>query len=389
MPYSIGDSKNDLAGIGHGRSVNKITNYNSAARRAAMNLLRQIDPEETIKIGQVTLYDDVTDYAAPVDLKEKKLIDVRPQVGRRVNDNLSNRMNKEFDLKKWDNWLTVVNDGGTKYLRVSKRLSPGAVAIDPMDAITNWSVSGDASNLSVDTLYSVSNGNSLKFDLAAAGASGILVNSTIFSKDLSAGSNTYAFFLWVYLPSATAITSVKLRFGNSAASYWEATGTIQLGTQRLGWNLFRFDWPAGAGTGAPSSSNITYIRLEFIYAGVAVSGVRVDKLFASLPKVWDVEYYSKFLFSASGTWQDTVTDDNTTVNLDSTSYILFLNEVALAGLQQIQGKDAIADRTYFYKQLYGDAQNNRGLYEEYRKDNPSQGEKVTSTYYTNLRFKRK
>lgn len=384
MSYTIQQAQDDLSGIVHGKTVNKITNINSTARRAANNLLAMIDPDETRKIAQITLYDGVTEYNAPTGLKGKKIIDFRPQVNRAQSDNLGNRLSKDFDMQEWGDWFTVMDDGGTKYLRVKAPLTPAASSVDPMDDDTSWTASGDASALTVDDLYSVSNGDSLKFTLAAAGASAILTNSAIVTSDLSDWESVASFFLWVYLPTATAITSVTLRFGTSATKYWEATGAIHQGSQRIGWNLFRFDWATATKTVAPNTPNsaaITYVRLAFAYGGTAAV-IRVDKLFASLPKIWDVEYYSKFLFSDAGTWQETVTDTSTTINLDTASYNLFLYEFALAGLQQIQGKDAAADRTYFYKELHGDAQK-QGLYKRYKTDNPSQAEKPTQTYYRN------
>lgn len=382
MSYTYQQAQDSLSGIVHGKTVNKITNINSVAQRAAQNLLAMIDPDETRKISQITLYDDVTDYDAPTGLKEKRVIDIRPQVNRNPSDNLGNRLSKDFDMKKWGSWFTVMDDGGTKYLRVKPIITPEANSIDPMDDDTHWTASGDASSLAVDDLYSVSNGSSLKFTLASSGSSGILTNSTISTVDLSDWENISAFFLWVYLPTSTAITSVTLRIGTSATKYWEMTGSIHQGSQRAGWNLFRFDWSTATKTSTPSSSVLTYVRLAFAYGGT-MAVVRVDKLFTSLPKIWDIEYYSKFIFSNSGTWAETPNGVTATINLDTASYNLFTYEFALAALQQIQGKDAIADRAYFYKELHGDAQK-EGLYALYKKNNPSQAEKPTQTYYNNF-----
>ena len=391
MSYTLQNAKDDLAGQIHGRSVSKVTNPDSAARRAGYKVLTQVDPEETKRFAQITLYDGVEDYALPMtDLKDKKIFDVRPQVNRSKNDNLSSRFSKDFDLKKQDNWLSVEYSDGTEFIRISKRLSPSSASIDAMDRVGSWLASGDASNLAVDNLYSVSDGSSLKFDLANAGSSGLVTNSAVTTRDLSDGEGSYAFFLWVYLPvSSTDITGVNLRFGSSPTSYWESTGTIHFGSQRQGWNLFRFDWPAGAGTGSPDSSAIDYIRIEITYGGTAVTGIRIDRLFASLPRIWTIGYYSSFIFKNGTTWSDVPNDDNATLNLGTTSFLLFEYEYALAALQQIQGKDAAADRSFFFKELYGDGQNSRGMYVEYRKNNPSQAEKVTQTWYTNTRFRRK
>jgi hypothetical protein len=386
MSYTISNVEDDLSGILHGKTVNKVTNIRSAERRAAQNLLAQIDPDETRRITTLTIYDGVTDYNAPSDLKEKRIVDVRPQVNRNLQDNFSNRLSKDFDRKVWGNWLTVMDDGGTKYLRIKATLTPAAQSVDPMDDTTHWVASGDASSLTTDDLYSVTNGTSLKFNLAAAGSSGILTNSAIDSMDLTDWLNTSSFFVSVYLQSATAITGVTLRIGSSSTKYWEMTGVLHRGSLKAGWNLYRFDWSGVSPTGIPTVSALTYARLAFAYGGSATV-IRVDKLFTSLPKIYDLEYYSKFLFSASSTWVETPVDGDTVVNLDTASYNIYTYEVALAALQQIQGKDALADRNYFFKQLYGDAQA-EGLYKLYKMNNPSQAEKPTQTYYGNTGWRR-
>ena len=389
--YNIQNVNDDISGILHGKTGNKVTNFFGVCRRAANNLLANINPAETRRYAQITLYDQVNNYAIPMDdLKESAIFDIRPQVNRHRSDNLSSRFSKEFDQKKWDNWFSIEDDHGTKYIRVSKRLNPGAAGIDPLDDMTGWTASGNASNLLLDRIYSITNGNSLRIDLAAAGSSGLLTKSTITTQDLSDWETSSSFFLWVYLPTAsTNITGVNLRIGSSATKYWEMAGVIHFGAQTIGWNLFRFDWSGATKTSTPDSSALTYVRIELTYGGTAVLGIRLDQLFSSLPKIWEIGYYSKFLFSNAGTWQDTVTDLSTTINLDVASYPIYINEVALEAVQQVQGKDAQADKDFIYKKLYTGVGDQQSLYASYKENNPNQREKVTQTTYTNLRFKRK
>ena len=140
MTYTIKQANDDLSGILHGKSINKITNPFSAARRAANNLLATIDPDETRQIGQITLYDRVIDYAAFADLKEKRVIDIRPQFSttrdRSGADNLGNRMSKDFDMRRrWGSWFTVMDNNGLKYFRVKANLTPSAVVLDSLDQL--------------------------------------------------------------------------------------------------------------------------------------------------------------------------------------------------------------------------------------------------------------
>ncbi len=391
MSFTIQNAQDELAGIVHGKTVNKITSINGAARRAAANVLSQIDPAETRRYVNITVYDGVQSYALPMtDLKENRIFDIRPQVNRHKSDNLSSRMSKELDLKKLDNWFTIEDDSGTKYFKTTKRLTPGRAAIDPLDSTTGWAASGDASGLAQDTLYTQGDGDSLKFNLNASGTAGLITKAALPAIDISNGQDVGAFFLWVYLPTlSTNITGVKLRVGTGAGAYWEMTGAIHFGSQQVGWNLFKFLWSGATKTGSPVSTAITYVRMEFDYGGTAVGGIRIDDLFMSIPRIWVIGYYSKFLFNNNGTWQETVTDGSTSINLDTMSFNIFVYEFGLEALQQIAGKDAAADRVSCREKLFGDGQNQRGLYAEYRKNNPTQTEKMTQTTYSNLSFRRK
>lgn len=392
--YSIQNVSDDLSGILHGKTGKRITNFFGVCRRAASNLITHIDPDETRMYAPITLYDGVDDYALPMnDLKEKAIFDVRPQIRRRRRDNLSLRFSKEFDQKKWDNWFTIEDADGTKWIRVSKRLDPAKSSVDPMDGSTTWTLSGGATNLVVDNLYSVSDsGSSLRIDLSGS-SPGFLTNVsdafTVAASTLSDWVSAASFFLWVYQPkSATDITTVKLRIGSDANNYYEMTGVIHFGSQQQGWNLFRFDWVNATKVGNPNSTSLSYARVELDYP-TPVLGVRLNNLFASLPKIWEIGYYSKFLFNNAGTWQDTVADYSTTINLDTASYNLYLYEVALEASQQVMGKDALADRKAIYDKLYTGVGDVPSLYQSYMNNNPAQREKTTQTYYTGLRYKRK
>lgn len=391
MSYSISEVEDDLSGIVHGKTVNKITNLPSAERRAARNLLAKIDPDETRRITQITLYDKVLDYAVPTDLKEKRIVDIRPQYdpnnSRNASDNLGNRLSKDFDLRRgWGSWFTLMNDGGTPYIRVKAQLTPEALTLDDLTVLDGWVAIASAQNLAVEDI--IHQQGALQFDIAA-GASGYIQSSTITSQDFTDLVNVSSAFLELYIPTATAlaaIISIDLQWGNDNTTnfYNRTITTPHLGSLKVGKNLLRFDWNGSTKHGIPDNTKIDSSRITINTNSTPISALIVSNLFFSIGRIWDMEYYSKYLFSDSGIWSPNVTDGDTTINLDEASYNLFLYELALAGLQQIQGKDAKTDRDYFYKELYGDGQEVEGLYPLYKKNNPSQTEKPTQTYYSNL-----
>lgn len=396
MPYSISQAQDDLAGIIHGKTVNKVTNIDSVARRSAQNLLAMIDPDETRRIATITIYDKILDVAAPSDLKEKRIIDIRPQFdtnnSRFGSDNLGNRLSKDFDLRRgWGSWFTVMNDGGTQYLRVKAELTPQATTLDTLDTLGSWVTGGDASNILLESI--IFSQGAIQFDIAAGvnPTTGYVQNVAITSEDLTDLANKSSGFFVLYIPSTAAlaaITSVDLRWGNDVtANYYNRTVTTpHFGSLRVGKNIMRFDWNGATKTGTINLTKIDSARISVTTNGTAISALIVSNLMFSVGRIWDIEYYSKYLFNNDGTWQDTVTDGDTTLNLDTASYNLFLYEFALNVLQQIQGGDYAADRIYFQRLLYGEG-DVVGLYAKYKMNNPSQTEKPTQTYYNNLNWR--
>jgi hypothetical protein len=391
MSYTIGDVENDLEGRLHGTSVSSVTNLNSVYRRAAMNLLNKIDPEPTRVIGQITLYDKVYDYASPTDLKQNRIIDIRPQSDsnqeRDADDNLRQKLSKDFDRGKESasSWVTTMFNKGTKYLRISKRFSPGATSLDSLDETTGWSAGSSASGLVAEDIIFERGG--LQFDLAVSGSTGYIENSSIDEVDLSDFENKSAAFITLYIPSAAAlaaITNIILRWGNSDSVYFSQTiTTAHLGALKVGKNLLRFDWNGATETGSVDASAIDYARTTVTYDGTAISGLIVSDLFFSLGRIHDIEYYSQFLFNNAGTWGSTPSNTETEINLDEPSYNLFVDEVTLEAVQQLQGEAASADANAMRLKLNG-LDGAGGAYKEYKSNNPNQTTKPQTRTY-NLR----
>ena len=124
MSYIIAQLKTDLAGRLHGTSLKKVSGVDDLISRAARQLLLDCDPQETIRISPITLTEGVYDYEAPVDLKEDRIIDIRPQNNRESGDVFSQQYSVEFDRFKEDNKFQVRYNGGVKSLRISEKLAP-------------------------------------------------------------------------------------------------------------------------------------------------------------------------------------------------------------------------------------------------------------------------
>lgn len=376
MSYTIQQAQDELVGMAHGvNDLSKVTNLYGAMRRAASNVISKIRPKETIRVTEITnpIHDQVYEYALPSDCG--KIIDIRPQVNRTGSDKFSNTFSMDFDVQKKNNTFHIKMDEGVKTIRIAKEVGK-RVVVAPMDSLTEdgtWAYGGVATALALDSLFYVTGSNSFK--MALASGANTLSNSTMAGKDLSDYDEVGSFFVWVYMSAPSSITSLSFIFGNDlTTNYWtSATVTTQAdGTAfRTGWNLVKFDWSTATETGTVDPTDIDAYSLT-ITAGATISDFRVDNIVCSLGSIFDLEYYSDYLFRTSGgTWIESPTDLSDIVNLGVDSINIWLYEVQMEISQQQKGANAVFDLGFARTKLFGDGAN-PGLYAQYRTNHPEE-----------------
>lgn len=378
MSYTITKVKNDLTGILKGSTTDKVKNLTEIFNRSAREILLDIDPTETKRTQQITnaLYDSVYDYAVPTDLKGNKVIDIRKQVNR--DDKFNQYYSEEFDFEKLEGSFHIRHNSGVKTIRIAADIPSGATLHDAGSLTSNgtWTAGGDATNLTVDTLNYVTGASSFNFDLSGATTEGYLEVSDISAVDLTDYEDNSAVFVWVYIPDTSIITSFTLRWGSDSSNYWSGSVTeAQTGAFVTGWNLLRFDWNGDTTeTGSPTVTAIDYLRFIVTYDGTAETDLRIDNIVVRRGYIYNIEYYSKYLFqNSAGTWKEETDDDSDIVNLDTESYNIYLFKVAEHCFAQIdESKNDEGD----YRQRYIDAVT------QYQRDNKSEAKKEKSTYYT-------
>lgn len=380
---TIADHKTRLASKIHGTNLDKVNDVYGLIYEASGNVLLRIDPQETIRTTQIenAIYDDVFEYATPSDIKGDSVIDIRPQVNRTTADKAFNTYGVEFDTYKKQNqkMFSVRSNSGVKTLEIAWPTLAGSL-LNGCDSLTSngtWSATASASNLAVDEINKISSSGSLSFDLAAAGSSGYIENSTMTQVDLTDYVNVGALFVWCYIPNTTAITSVNLRWGSDSSNYYNRTVTTGLASTSFvtGWNLLRFDWSGSTQTGTPVNTLVDYVRVTFNYNGTAVPSCRVDSVMAKIGSIFEIDYYSNCLFrNSSGTWIEKPTADTDIINLETESYNVFLYENCLILAQEIGSTDASFDVS-FWKARADQAWTN------YFSKNKSQTRVRQSTYY--------
>lgn len=386
MSYSILDLKNDLTGMLHGTTLNQIQNLDGAINRAARDLLLDLDPQETKRQVEFVapIFDTVYDYPIAADVKGNKLIDIYPQVNRLPSDIWGQAYNQAFDVAKLNvfslrNMFTINFNSSLKTIRINAPWLNAPVILDNIEAIaTNgtWAVGGTGSSLAVNNSNFVQGAGSLQFN-ATTGAA-YIENSTLYPLDLTKYLNQSSFFVWVYVPTASNLTSVNLRWGTNSTNYYSETATqTQQGTVFVnGWNLVQFPWSSASTTGSPTITSIKYARVTLNLTASATA-VKVNGLNSILGTVMAYSYYSKYLFrnASTGTYQETVLDDADLINLDTDSFNLLTYRVLYQATQQQQGLDAtFYDGTFALQQYTQGVARYKSLYK-------SELQKPQSTYY--------
>lgn len=380
MSYRVLDAKSELEPMLHGTTLNKIANIEGAFNRAGRQLLLDIDPQETIRTQQLStpLYDGVFDYTSPVDLKGEKVIDIFPQINR--NDRVFPKTYlQNFDRNKTSpiDEFAVETTSGNKVLRISLNDTSKSICLNQVDAITGngtWAISGTASNLAVDNQVSPS---VLTFDLAVG--TGFLTNSNFQAVDLTNHRNQSTIFFDIYIPNASNLTSIQIRFGSSGSNYYEKTSitTDYRGNAfQNGWNTIGVLWTSTTTTGSPTITAINYLRIGYTVSA-AITKAKLDAVWSKLGSIYNITHYSKYLFkdATTGVWQETVTDDSNIINLDTDSYNLFLYQLGFLCSQQSMGKDSKDDVTIFLVKY------NEGV-ARYKQMYKSQIQKAQQPYYT-------
>lgn len=387
MSYSITNLKQEIAGILHGTTLNQVTAFEQLVYRAARQLMLDIDPQEMIRKTQMTnpIYNSIYDYVVPEDIKGNRVIDLAPQVNRTNQDFYPQAYNRDFDIFKGvatNPSFTMMFNTGIKTIRINAPQLTSPTVINTADSINGngaWAVGGDATDLEEDQQNFAAGNGSLSMTLGLSGSFGWIQNQTMNTVDLTDTFNEGKVFVYVYLPIATNFTSVELRWGSSSSDYYAQTVTTDMNGNTLtnGWNLLSFDYFNSIQTGTVDITKVKFARVGFSYNGTLMTGVKIDNIISSLGSILNIEYYSKYMFrdSVTGAWQETITDDSNIINLDTESYNLLVDLVAIHCAQQVQGVSATQfDFSFWQKQYDQGIARYKGLYK-------SQVQKPQSTYY--------
>lgn len=382
---TVASFKSDLSRKLHGQSLSKVDGVYDIIAEAGRNVLAKIDPHETARVATIenALFDDVYSYTAPSDIKGDKVIDLQPQVKRVKSQNYTKVLNEQFSRNKTRKTFNVQYKNGTKFLRISENVTPNKITVSTVSATTGWSVSTSAENLTLDELNFISGNAALNFDINTDNTTAIIENSTLTAVDLSARDDQNSLFVWLYIPTASKVTSITARLGSSSSNYYSKAVTTAHDSQAFadGWNLLRFDYDGATETGTTDWSAITYFQLRITHDQTGDTDFRLDAISAGVGELFEIHYYSDAIFKGTnGAYKSVPTLDTDTIQLETDAYNIMLYECAYLLAQELQGENGSFDESYFRRLLDGD-NSKVGMYRKYTMSYPSQNKKARSTYY--------
>lgn len=385
---TITQAKENLTGMLHSGSLNKVRNIEAIFERAANTMLLKLDPVDTIRVQPLsnTVHDDVFNYSLPSDYK--KIIDLIPQDNRNNSDNTLRNTAGYFDVQKLIKQKRVSIEGseGSKVIRINWRSRSGKI-LSTLNNLTDngsWSAVGTASNLAQDTIFKKSGNGSIKFDVAASGDG--IQNTTLTKVDLTLEDEVADVFAWFYVKNSTDlanINSVSVIWGNDlTTAFWTGVAqTVQADGSafQVGFNLIKVPWNTATETGAVDPEEVDSAKITFDVDS-AITQLRADNILFSIGRNFDFKYYTKYIFqNSAGTLLSRPSSDDDNVLLDNDCIQIWLLETLIACAQQAEGVDSGFDINWAEGQLYG-VGNKPGLYDKYRHEFPSESKKSIGYY---------
>lgn len=385
MSYTYSEIKTELNDMIHNKA-GSIASLRSVINRAARSVNDEVDLRSTKReIGiPVGFYNTIDIAPAPSDLKDDAIIDLVPLAGRVGKNPWKKLTVEEFERRKrLDDFLVAVDERDQlTNLRVYGVGETAALVMHECDSITDngtWAASGSAENLEADSWNFLNGSASLRFDTTASASDAVLTNSGFTAVSLSDYKDKGKIFLSLYIPSATAastISAVGLTWGQSAAYYNKSVSVAHDGLAfRAGWNILSFDWVTATITGSPDLSAVNYLKVNIDWDGTpaAFSDFRIDRIVAVQGILHNILYYSNYYWTSSaGTKLEKSTADTDILVANESEKNLVLYKAAIFSAQIL--REVKADLPLFIS-MYDEAKKN------YSKKYKSERKPLTTTYY--------
>jgi hypothetical protein len=292
--------------------------------------------------ADLVLYDWVREYQLPTDF----LSIIEPKrPPSYFSPDFTHRTEKAISSWPYGNNTAIKWNRETPVL-VATAEGGQATVIQPCDSLTEdgtFAITGDGSGMVIDDQIKVQGEGSIKFTVTGSGGTTTLTSTDNANFDVMDYIDDGRLFLDLQCPSTntTALTSVRVRIGNDASNYYEATATTRhTGATILGgWGPISFDLAGATETGTVTDNEMDYIQILITHGTTGINGTyRLDYIFISRGVYFFLPYYSRYNIKTSGgTYQEKATATTDTIMAPGEFDIAIRYKVCeLAAAQRLQ-----------------------------------------------------
>lgn len=261
---------------------------------------RSVKPPWVIKQTTLRVFEDVFIYPVPSDHDFLAYLD--NQLNQQTAPSLNGKRNAYFVYTSLEQFYENVNNrnklsdiwsSGDRYLGVRYNPIDTSSALVSTTTLSDYTASGDASGLFVETVITIDDTNSIGFVVTNTSNPAVIEES--MPNPISNGEYKRNYlFRWAYFYNDLP-TSIELRFGNDNANYLSGVVSAQFSGQAFqpnAWNLVAIDLNTATVTGTIDATQFDYQAI--IFNGLASGTYYINNAYLRTWHLFDYWYYSKF-----------------------------------------------------------------------------------------------
>jgi len=385
MPYTREDLKGRVNGGIKGK-IGVLVNVNDTLNQAVRQVLAEVDLRSTRRKGLIVpgLFNDVIEYAAPADLKQKRICSIHPSGSASTRDKYSRYELvpfEEFGVTKKLGTIAISDHDAIRKILIAGPQNGSSLILSTLDLLTSgggtWGAFGTAANVEIDDQDMILGEGSVRFDISAAvGTQSGIVNSSLTPFDYTEyAEEGDSLFVYARIEDPTNLLSYTLRVGSSPADYHEVTVTTSHEGNAFvdGSNLLRFDMENATVTGTPVLTAGTYLALFLNKTTTKISepDYEFDHIVFRHGTMQNIFYFSKYGWrSVLSAWKENSDAGDDKLNADTDEFEMIVAKATeLAALEVDEGAMMQASAARF-----------EAMKNNYKMNNPSDAMLETSDY---------
>ncbi len=251
----------------------------------------------SIKKSTLKIINGVNEYSVPTDFKDLAYLDnSKSGYGNKARF-VYTSLQQFYEDAGSRNKLCLIWDGDTKILGAKYDEIPSSVILNNAETASDWTASGDASGITLDSVTYKEGNGSIRFTITSSTGVANIVNTLTSISDSDYRKKYHR--KWIYLSSVP--TSIELILRSSDGNYLTTTLTSQFSGQAFkanDWNLIAQNLDTATEVGTFDETTIS--SEEVIINGATTGTYFIDSSYMSGWDLLDFWYYSKYSVSSDG-----------------------------------------------------------------------------------------